>query len=75
MTRHVVAPYAERLSYVPGAFDLGAVQTVGTWSACLRIARVRSHAQRVKTLARVAGGTERHRAAGGGGIVAPATVA
>lgn len=52
MTRHAVAPYAERLSYVPGAFDLGVAQTVGSWSARLaRIAGVRSHAQRVKALA------------------------
>jgi hypothetical protein len=52
MTRHAVAPYAERLSYLPGAFDLGVAQTVGAWSARLaRIAGVRSHAQRVKALA------------------------
>ena len=52
MTRHAVAPYAERLSYVPGASDLGVAQTVGAWSARLaRIAGVRSHAQRVKALA------------------------
>jgi len=38
MTRHAVAPYAERLSYVPDAFDLGVAQTVGAWSA--RLARI-----------------------------------
>ena len=57
MTRHAVAPYAERLSYVPDAFDLGVAQTVGAWSARLaRIAGVRSHAQRVKSLAALIAG-------------------
>ena len=57
MTRHAVAPYAERLSYVPDAFDLGVAQTVGAWGARLaRIAGVRSHAQRVKSLAALIAG-------------------
>src|SRR5580698_4592641 len=52
MARHAVAPYAERLNLVPGAFDLGVTQALGAWdSLWARIRGVRDHASRVEALA------------------------
>jgi len=52
MARHAVAPYAERLNFAPGGFDLGVAQAVGAWSAhWAGIAGVENHARRVQALA------------------------
>src|SRR5665647_2822161 len=52
MARHAVAPYAERLNIVPGGFDLGVAQAIGTWNArWAGFGKVRDHAARVKALA------------------------
>ena len=52
MARHSAAPYAERLSLVPGAFDLGAIAAWGTVDARLAVcAGIQLHARQVRALA------------------------
>src|ERR1700736_597648 len=52
MARHAVAPYAERLNIVPGGFDLGFAQALGSWDALwASVGGVRDHGRRVKALA------------------------
>lgn len=52
MARHAVAPYAERSFTLPGAFDLGLAQAVGTLRArWLRRATIEAEAREIKTLA------------------------
>ena len=52
MARQAVAPYAERLNFVPSGFDLGVTQAWGAWSARRGgIAGVHGYSRRVKALA------------------------
>jgi preprotein translocase subunit SecA len=52
MARQAVAPYAERLNFVLGGFDLGVAQAMGSWSArWAGIAGVQGYSRRVKALA------------------------
>ena len=52
MPRHAIAPYAERFSPMPGAFDLGAITAWGTLEAwCAPRARVSRLARRVRAQA------------------------
>ncbi len=52
MARPSAAPYAERLSLVPGAFDLGVIAAWGTVEARLAAcSRIQHHARQVRALA------------------------
>jgi preprotein translocase subunit SecA len=52
MVRHAVAPYAERMSVVPGAFDLAATAAWGTLAARWGgLGGIRRHAQKIESLA------------------------
>ncbi len=52
MIRQAVAPYAERMTTVPGAFDLGAAQLAGHWQARLaRMWGIGGYARQVEALA------------------------